>query len=161
MRPGLGFAKERSSARRAESPVHSVPTVGNALVVARLSGHCKGLAAETSIDRSAAGTEILTVPAPAHACHDRRLSAFPVNCCAKTSSCDRHSALQAASATLIADPTSESTAREKNLRRGSTGCASLRPRPATSDVAAQFVKRYDRVCLSALASTRCPANCRA
>ena len=112
MPPRLGFAKEWRPARRTESPVHLVPTVGDGFIVPRVSGHCERLAAETSIHRSAARTEILTVPAPAHACHDRWLSAFPVDCSAKTTSGDRHSGLQATRATLTANPKSESTARQ-------------------------------------------------
>jgi len=83
MRPGLGFAKEWGPARPTESPVHLVATVGDTSIVARLSGHCEVLAAETRIDRSAASTEILTVPELTHACHDRRVRALPVNCSAR------------------------------------------------------------------------------
>jgi hypothetical protein len=100
MRPRLGLAEERRPARRTESPVHLVATVRDASIVVRLSGHCEGGSAEASVDRSAARTDILALPAPAHARDNRRLRAFPADCPAEASSCDRHSVFQAKEAIL-------------------------------------------------------------
>jgi len=111
MRPRLGLAEERCSARRAESPLHLVATVRDASIAVRLSGHREGGSAEASVDRAAARTEILALPAPADACDNWRLRAFPADCPAETSSCDRHNAFQSKEAELlIANPTSASQA---------------------------------------------------
>jgi hypothetical protein len=100
MRPRLGLAEERRPARRTESPVHLVATVRDASIVVRLSGHFEGGSAEASVDRSAARTDILALPAPAHTRDNRRLRAFPADCPAEASSCDRHSVFQAKEAIL-------------------------------------------------------------
>src|SRR4029077_5029494 len=62
---------------------------------------------EAGVDRSAAGTEILALPAPAHARDNRGRRAFPANCPTKASTCYRHSELQATRKGSIADPASE------------------------------------------------------
>src|SRR5215471_14190020 len=94
MRPHLCFAEERRPARWAESPVHFVAAVRDACVVVRLARHRKGRCAEAGVDGSAAGTEILTVPAPAHARSHRWFRAFPTNCPTEAPTCYRHSLLQ-------------------------------------------------------------------
>ena len=100
MRPHLGLAEERCPARRTESPVHFVATVCDTSIVARLSGHREGGSAEASVDRAAARTDILALPAPAHARDNWRLRAFPADCPAEASSCDRHSVFQSKEAYL-------------------------------------------------------------
>ena len=95
MRPRLGLAEERCPARRTESPVHLVATLRDASIVVRLSGHCEAGRAEASVDRSAARTDVLALPAPAHARDNRRLRALPADSPAEASSCDGHSVFQA------------------------------------------------------------------
>src|SRR6478672_2184207 len=79
MRPRLRLTEKRRPARRTESPVHLVATVRDASVVARRSGHRKSRGAKAGVDRSAAGTDILAISAPAYARDNRRLRAFPAN----------------------------------------------------------------------------------
>ena len=102
VRPRLGLAEERCPARRTESPVHLATTVRDASIVVRPSGHGEGGRAEASVDRAAARTDILAVPAPAHASDNWRLRAFPADCPAEASSCDCHSVFQSKEAYVIA-----------------------------------------------------------
>ena len=67
----LCLTEERRPARRAESPVHLVATVRDAWIVAGLARHRERCCTEAGINRSAAGTEILALPAPAHARDNR------------------------------------------------------------------------------------------
>lgn len=91
MRPSLCLAKERCPTRRTESPVHLVATFRDGSIVVCLSGHCEGGSAEASVDRAAARTDILALPAPAHTRDNWRLRAFPADRSAEAPSCDRHS----------------------------------------------------------------------
>ena len=91
MRPCLGLAEQRCPARRTESPVHLVATGRDTSIVVRLSGHCEGGGAEASVDCSAARADILALPTPTRARDNWRLRAFPADCPAEASSCDRHS----------------------------------------------------------------------
>src|SRR5215813_10474815 len=109
MRTRLCLAEEWRPARSAESPVHLVATVRNARIVGRLACHRKFGCAETGVDRSAAGAEILAVPAPAHARNNRGCRAFPANCATEASTCYRHSFPRGQDKNLIADATSKST----------------------------------------------------
>ena len=88
VRPRLGLAEERRSARRTEPPMDLVPAVRDASIIAGLSDHGERFPAEAGIDRSAPGAEILAVPAPAYACHNGRLGALPVDCPTEASSGD-------------------------------------------------------------------------
>src|SRR4051812_26827629 len=64
MRTRLCFAEEWRPARWAESPVHPVPTIRDAWIVAGLTRYGERSCAEAGVDGSASGTEILAVPAP-------------------------------------------------------------------------------------------------
>ena len=103
MRPRLGLAEERCPARRTESPVHLATTVRDASIVVCPSSHCEGGRAEAGVDRAAPRTDILALPAPAHASDNWRLRAFPADCPAKASSCDCHSVFQSKEAYVIAE----------------------------------------------------------
>jgi hypothetical protein len=65
------LAEERRPARRAESPVHLIATVRDTWIIAGLSRHRELRRAEAGVNRSAAGTEKLAVPAPANARNNR------------------------------------------------------------------------------------------
>src|SRR6266550_500995 len=95
MRTRLSLAEERRPARRAESPVHLVATVRDTWIVAGLARHRERCCTEAGVDRSAAGTDILALPAPAHARDNRGSRAFPANCPTEASTCYRHSVLPA------------------------------------------------------------------
>ena len=90
VRTRLCLAEERRPARRTESPVHLVATVRDTWIVAGLARHRERCCTEAGINRSAAGTEILALPAPAHARDNRGRRAFPVNCPTEASTCYRH-----------------------------------------------------------------------
>jgi hypothetical protein len=107
MRPRLCLTEERRPARRAESPVHLVATVRDTWIVVGLAGHRERRCTEAGVDRSAPGTDILALPAPANARDNRRRRAFPANCPTEASTCYRHSVLKGMA--LIVDLTSEST----------------------------------------------------
>jgi hypothetical protein len=110
MRTRLRLAEEWRPTRWAESPVHLVATVRDTRIVARPACHPKFRCAEAGVDRSAAGTEILAVPAPAHARNNRWRRAFPANCPAEASTCYRHNFSPGnMGKILIADAKSEST----------------------------------------------------
>jgi hypothetical protein len=106
----LRLAEEWRPARRTESSVHLVATVRDTWIVAALARHGERRCAEAGVDRSAAGTNILAVPAPAHTRNNRGRRAFPANCPAEASTCYRHDMLHPTMGALIADPTSESMA---------------------------------------------------
>src|SRR5438067_12846825 len=95
MRTRLGLAEERRATRRTESPVHLVATVRDTWIVAGLARHRERRCTEAGVDRSAAGTDILALPAPTHARDNRWRRASPANCPAEASTCYRHSVLQA------------------------------------------------------------------
>src|ERR1700682_4411147 len=95
MRPRLCLTEERRPTRRAESPVHLVATVRDTWIVAGLARHRERCCPEAGVDRSAAGTEILAVPAPAQPRDNRGRRALPENCPTQASTCYRHSVLQA------------------------------------------------------------------
>ena len=80
MRPCVCLAEERRPARRAESPVHLVATVRDTWIVAGLARHRKRCCTKASVNRSAAGTEILAHPAPAHTRDNRGHRTLPANC---------------------------------------------------------------------------------
>jgi hypothetical protein len=101
------LAEERCPARRAESPVHLIATVCDTWIIAGLTRHRELCCAEAGVNCSAAGTEKLAVPAPAHARNNRERRAFPANCPTEASTCYRHSVLKGMA--LIVDLTSEST----------------------------------------------------
>ena len=110
MRPHLCLTEERRPACRAESPVHLIATVRDTWIVVGLAGHDECRCTEAGVDRSASGTEILALPAPAYARDDRRRRAFPADFPTETSTCDRHSVLHPTTANpLIADATSKAT----------------------------------------------------
>ena len=110
MRARLGLAEERRPARRTESSVHLVATVRDTWIVAGLACHGERRGAEAGVDRSAAGADILAVPAPAHTRNNRGRRAFPANSPAEASTCYRHNMLHPTMGALFADPTSESMA---------------------------------------------------
>ena len=110
MRSRLCLAEERCPARRAESPVHLVAAVRDTWIVAGLPSHRESLCAEAGVDRSAAGTDILTLPTPANARDNRRRRAFPADGPTEASTCDRHTVLPRGH--LMADRTSESPTRQ-------------------------------------------------
>lgn len=110
MRPYLCLTEKRRPACRAESPVHLIATVRDTWIVVGLAGHDECRCTEAGVDRSASGTEILALPAPAYARDDRRRRAFPADFPTETSTCDRHSVLHPTTANpLIADATSKAT----------------------------------------------------
>src|ERR1700704_6756731 len=89
MRPRLGLTEERRPTRRTESPVHLVATVRDTWIVVGLARHRERCCAEAGVDRSAAGTEILAVPAPAHARDHRGRRTLPANCSTEALTCYR------------------------------------------------------------------------
>src|SRR5690348_17978256 len=95
MRPQLCLAEQRRAARRTEPTVHAVATLGETGIVAGLARHREGCGAKAGVHRSAAGSEILAIPAPAHARDHRRRRAFPVNRSTEASTCYRHRVLLA------------------------------------------------------------------
>jgi hypothetical protein len=110
MRPHLCLTEERRPACRAESPVHLTATVRDTWIVVGVAGHDECRCMEAGVDRSASGTEILALPAPAYARDDRRRRAFPADFPTETSTCDRHSVLHPTTANpLFADATSKAT----------------------------------------------------
>src|SRR5436309_3119499 len=105
MRTRLCLAEERRPARRTESPVHLVAAVRDTWKVGSLARHRERRCAEAGVDRSAAGTDILALSAPAHARDDWWRRAFPANRSTEASTCYRHSVLQAIKwEAFIADP---------------------------------------------------------
>jgi hypothetical protein len=94
MRSCLCLAKERRTAVRAKSAVHSVAAVCHAREVACLPYNLECRGAKASTNRSAACAQVLAVSAPAHARDDRRLRALPSNRAAKTSPGHCHRTLQ-------------------------------------------------------------------
>ena len=108
MRTRLGLAEERRATRRTESPVHLVAAVRDTWIVARLARHRERRCTEAGVDRAAAGTDILTLPAPAYTGDNGGRRAFPANCPTEASTCYRHSVLQATTGIPDRDPTSES-----------------------------------------------------
>jgi hypothetical protein len=108
MRAHLCLTEEWRPACRAESPVHLIATVRDTCIVVGLAGHDECRCTEAGVDRSASGTEILALPAPAYARDDRPRRAFPADFPAETSTCDRHSVLHPTTANpVIVDATSE------------------------------------------------------
>jgi hypothetical protein len=77
MRSRLCLAEEGRPACRAKSPMHLTATVRDTWIVAGLAGHAERLCPEARVDRSATATDILAVPAPAHARDKRAASSFP------------------------------------------------------------------------------------
>src|SRR4051812_5244978 len=69
--PCLGLAEERSAAITAEPAVHSIAAVCDARKVAHRSRDFERRRVEASANRSAAGTQVLAVPAPTGARDDR------------------------------------------------------------------------------------------
>jgi hypothetical protein len=90
----LGLAKERSAAVPAEPPVHSIAAVRHARKVACLSRNVERRRAKARVNRSAAGTQELTVPAPTYARNDRELQALPANRAAEAPASQCHRSLQ-------------------------------------------------------------------
>jgi hypothetical protein len=109
MRARLCLAEERRPARRAESPVHLIATVRDTWIIGGLSRHRELRCAEAGVNRSAAGTEILALPTPAHARDNRERRGFPANCPTEASTCYRHTCSRQQGDALIVDLTSEST----------------------------------------------------
>ena len=106
----LCFAEERRPTRGAEFPVHLVATIRDTGIVVGLASGRELSCTETGVDRSAAGADILAIPAPAHARDHRGRRAFPANRPTETSTCYRHMVIQETRGkALIANPTSEST----------------------------------------------------
>jgi hypothetical protein len=100
MRSCLRLAEERRPAHRAKSPVHLIAAVRDTCIVAGLPSHRERLCAEARVDRSAAGTDILALPAPAHSRDNRRRRGFPANGPTEASTCDCHGVLQATTGSL-------------------------------------------------------------
>ena len=94
MRACLSLAKQRRTARRAESSMHAVAAVCRAREGTRLTCNLERRCAKASPHRSASCPKVLAVAAPANARSNRRLLTLPTNCTAKTSASHRHSALQ-------------------------------------------------------------------
>ena len=94
MRPRLCLAEEWRSAHWTESPVHMVAAVRHAGIVVGFAAHGERGGAEAGVNGSAAGANILALPAPAHARDDRWLRACPPDCSAQTSTGNRHSSLR-------------------------------------------------------------------
>ena len=90
----LGLTKKRSTAIAAESTVHSIAAVRDARKVACLSRNLEHRRAKAGANRSAACTQVLTVPAPTHARNDWRFQAFPANRTAEALSSHCHCSLQ-------------------------------------------------------------------
>src|SRR5262245_40057772 len=91
VRSHLCFAEQRRPAGRTESAMHFVPAIRQACIVLRIARHGKPRRMEAGVHRSAAGTEILAFPAPAHPRYDRWLGAFPADRPTETLTSDRHS----------------------------------------------------------------------
>jgi hypothetical protein len=77
MRPRLSLTEYMRTALRTKPAMHNVAAVGNAAEVSQLTGTGDRAAWEAGIDRSTAGSQILTQPAPAHAC-DNWCAADPI-----------------------------------------------------------------------------------
>ena len=122
MRPRFCLAEERGPARRTESPVHLVAAGRDTWIVAGLAMHDECRHTKAGVDRSAAGTDILAVPAPAHARDNRRCRALPTNCSTKASACDRHGCSRTGRDSLTADPTSERTVQANHIPRKECPC---------------------------------------
>ena len=122
MRPRFRLAEKRGPTRRTESPMHLVAAGRDAWIIAGIAMHHECRRAKAGVDRSAAGTDILAVPAPAHARDNRRCRALPTNCSTKASACDRHGCSRTGREPLTADPTSERTVQANHIPRKECPC---------------------------------------
>jgi hypothetical protein len=94
VRACLSLAEQRSTARRAKSPMHAVAAVRGAREVAHLPYHLERRRAKASSHRPASCPKVLAVAAPANARSNGRFLTLPTNRTAKASSSHCHSALQ-------------------------------------------------------------------
>jgi hypothetical protein len=90
----LSLAKQRSTARRAKSPMHAVAAVRGAREVTGLPYNLERRCAKASSHRPASRSKVLAVAAPASTRSNRRFLTLPTNRTAKASASHRHSALQ-------------------------------------------------------------------
>ena len=94
VRSRLRFTEQRSTARRAKSPMHAVATVRDAREVTRLPYNLECRGAKASSNGSTTCPQVLAIAAPANARNDRRFHALPTNRAAKALARHCHCTLQ-------------------------------------------------------------------